>query len=94
MKSAVKYELADKLAPHFENLVLQDRRTAFGVVLNAQLRINNKVTSLKEAFEEEDAFHIVNLTLQRVMQNRIIVVNVDIDGDDEVYIRRGEDVPF
>ena len=94
MRSQAKYELADQLAPYFSNLANYDRRTAFGVVLNAQLRINNKVTSLKEAFEEEDAFHIVNLTLQRVMQNRIIVVNVDIDGDDEVYIRRGEDVPF
>ena len=92
MKSAVKYELADKLAPHFENLVLQDRRVVFGVVLNAQLRINGKLTSLKEAFSQEDAFHITNLVLCRIMQNKIIEVEID-DDDDEVYVR-GEDVPF
>ena len=93
MKSAVKYELADKLAPHFENLVNYDRRVVFGVVLNAQLRINGKLTSLKEAFSQEDAFHITNLVLCRIMQNKIIEVEID-DDDDEVYIRRGEDVPF
>lgn len=93
MTATFKYNLADQLAPHFENLVVQDRRVAFGVVLNAQLRLNGKLTTLKDMFSQEDAFHITNLVLCRIMQNKIIEVEIDDDDDDYVYVR-GEDVPF
>ena len=88
-----KYRIADQLAPHFKNLLSFDRRTAFGVVLNAQLRINGEITSLKDAFTEADAYHITNLVLLRISSNKIIEVDIDLVDEDEVYVR-GEDAPF
>ena len=82
MKSTVKYELADKLAPHFENLAHRGRGVAFGVVLNAQIRLNGKLTSLKDSFSPEDAFHITNLVLCRITNNKIIEVEIGCDEED------------
>ena len=71
-----KYEIADVMAASLPHLRAVSRNAAFGVILNAQLRINGKQTSLKMAFSEEDAIHITNLVLKRVQGGQVIEVSM------------------
>lgn len=61
-----KYRVADAMAGAFRNLATVERNLAFGVVINAPIKLNNKQTTLKQAFSEEIATHITNLVLRRV----------------------------
>ena len=90
LSNEVKYSVADIMSANLKHLNTVQRNVAFGVVINTQIRVNGKMTTLKEAFSEEDAIHITNLVLRRISNNKIIVVDVNlIDDDDE-----GEDAPF
>lgn len=71
-----KYQVADSMAPHFDNLRTVERNRAFGVVINAEIKLNGKMSSLKEAFSEEDAIHITNLILRRIYVSEPIEVSL------------------
>jgi len=66
ISKAKKFTVADAMAPAFSNLVATDRNVAFGVIINATIKLNGKQTSLKQAFSEQDAIHVTNLILRRV----------------------------
>lgn len=65
----VKYTIADAMAPSFQSLRLVDKRSAFGVVINAPVKFNGVLSSLKSKFTEDEATHITNLVLRRVYGN-------------------------
>ena len=58
-----KYKIADAMARVHRNLVSIERNKAFGVIINANIRINSEMTTLKTRFSEKDACHITNLVL-------------------------------
>lgn len=72
----VKYTVADAMAPVFRNLATVDRRTAFGVVINAPIKLNKKQTTLNSAFTKDDAEHITNLVLRRVYGSVVPEINL------------------
>lgn len=62
-----KYDIADAMAGAFRNLATVERNKAFGVIINAPIRLRTgKVSTLKNRFNEDDASHITNLVLRRV----------------------------
>ena len=76
LNNEVKYQIADQLAAHFGHLKTVARNSAFGVVINAPIKINGVTTSLKEAFPEEDAIHLTNLVLMRLNGREPIEVSL------------------
>ena len=75
LSNEVKYQIADIMSASFMHLNMVQRNAAFGVIINAQIRVNGELTSLKMAFSEEDACHITNLVLKRV-QVKVIEVSL------------------
>lgn len=61
-----KYHIADTMVGSFRNLINTERNKAFGVIINAPIRLNGRLTTISQAFSEEDAIHITNLTLMRI----------------------------
>jgi hypothetical protein len=73
-----KFDIADAMAPSFRNLAKVDRRVAFGVVINAPIRLRTgKVSTLKNRFNEDDASHITNLVLRRVYGSDRVPVEIE-----------------
>lgn len=66
LSTAKRYQVADSMSPAFRRLATVERRSAFGVVINAPIKINGKSTSLKQEFSDDIACHITNLVLRRV----------------------------
>lgn len=75
-----KYIVADKLASAFRptlgNLSKLDTHVAFGIVLNKQFSTKGKVVSLKDMYSFEDASHITNLIIRRVLGDMIVEVDL------------------
>lgn len=77
---ANKYIVADKLASAFRptlgDISKLDAHVAFGIVLNKQFSAKGKVVSLKDLYSFEDASHITNLIIRRVLS--AVIVEVDL----------------
>ena len=81
VSSKAKFKIADSMAPGLVSLKTVERNKAFGVVLNAPIRLNGQLTTLKSALTEDDAFHVVNLTLRRIKGE--VIPDIDLEPEVE-----------
>ena len=78
-----KFIIADAMAPGLRTLATVERNKAFGVVLNSPIRLNGKLTTLKDSLSEDDAFHVTNLVLRRIRGEVVPELEVDTTTEEE-----------
>lgn len=74
-----KYAIADSIARNCAQLdpevVEANSKFYFREIINSQIKVNNKVVKLCDAFLTDDATHITNLVIKRISIPKLFKVN-------------------